>query len=87
MSYPKSEGTARPYRLWNAKEKKACRWRCYSDPTRACNGALIEVYHYAKLGTSLEVYNAGTGRRIRTYTSVIRNGKAGVMSDKEIDRG
>lgn len=52
MSYPKSEGTVRPFRLWNAKEKKPLRWRCYSDRKRAHMGALIEA-RWSKVGTAV----------------------------------
>ena len=67
MSYPTSDLTARPYRLWDANGKKQVRWRCYSDPKRAHIGALIEA-KFAKVGTSVEVYNANNGRMLGQYT-------------------
>ena len=67
MSYPKSESTARPYRLWDAVEKRALRWRYYSDPKRAHMGALIEA-RWASVGTTIEVYNAQNGRLLGQYT-------------------
>ena len=67
MSYPRTEGTKRPYRLWDAHNKVALRWRYYSDPRRAHVGALIEA-RWAKVGVSIEVYNAATGRLLGQYT-------------------
>jgi hypothetical protein len=67
MKYPRSEGTVRPYHLWNAVEKKPLRWRYYSDPRRAHVGALIEA-RWAKVGTTIEVYHAGTGKLLGQYT-------------------
>jgi len=29
VSYPKSTGRARPFRLWDAQAKRPMRWRCY----------------------------------------------------------
>ena len=66
MSYPTSEFTTRPYRLWDANAKKALRWRCYSDPKRAHMGALIEC-RWAKVGTTVEVYNSSNGRLLGQY--------------------
>lgn len=67
MSYPKSEFNTRPYRLWNANERKPFPWRYYSDHKRAHNGALIEC-KWAKVGVTVEVYNAFTGRLLGQYT-------------------
>jgi hypothetical protein len=67
MSYPVSEATVRPYRLWNANEKEPLRWRYYSDPRRAHIGALIET-RFAKVGVTIEVYNATSGRLLGQYT-------------------
>lgn len=78
MSYPKSDGTMRPYRLWHAQEKRALRWRYYADPRRAHIGALIEA-RYEKVGAVIEVYNAGNGRLLgqykRTVDSVVFRGE------------
>lgn len=73
MSYPKTEFTVRPYRLWDANAKKALRWRCYSDPKRAHNGALIEARWKKIPGFAIEVYNANNGNHLGTY--VVRLGK------------
>lgn len=67
MSYPKSEGTKRPYRLWDANAKKALRWRCYLHSRSAHLGALIDT-RWAKVGTTVEVFNADTGRLLGQYT-------------------
>lgn len=64
--YPISEGSARPFHLWNPKEKVAYRWRYYSDPKRAHLGALIEC-RWADVGTVIEVYNAQTGKLLGQY--------------------
>jgi len=66
MMYPKSDGTARPYRLWDAQAKVAIRWRYYSDHRRAHMGALIET-RWAKVGACIEVYNASNGRLLGQY--------------------
>ncbi len=66
-AYPKSEGTQRPYRLWDANAKKPLRWRCYSDPKRAHIGALIDC-RWAQVGTTVEVYNVSNGRMLGQYT-------------------
>jgi len=67
VKYPRSEGTIRPYRLWHANEKHALRWRCYTDPHRAHIGALIEA-RWSKVGVTIEVYDALTGRMLGQYT-------------------
>lgn len=67
MSYPVSDGTKRPYRLWNAVEKAPVRWRYYADHKRAHMGALIEA-RWAKVGAVIEVYNASNGRLLGQYT-------------------
>ena len=84
MAYPKSNGTVRPWRWWNPVKKKQYAGRNFSDPQRAKNGAVIECWNYLALGESIEVYNASTGRHIRTYTSCIVNGKAGLRSDQTL---
>ena len=67
MRYPTTETTKRPYRLWDAKAKKALRWRYYSDHKRAHMGALIEV-RWSEIGATIEVYNANNGRLLGQYT-------------------
>lgn len=66
MNRPRSEGTARPYRLWNARECCVLRWRYYSDHKRAHMGALIEC-RWSPVGTTIEVYNANSGRLLGQY--------------------
>lgn len=68
MSYPKSEHTERPYRLWDANQKVQIRWRYYSDLRRAHWGALKEVRWAKTIGTTIEVYNAHTGKFLGSYT-------------------
>jgi hypothetical protein len=67
--YPKPEHLlARPFHLWNANEKTAVRWRYYSDSRRAHMGALYEARWARRIGTTIEVYNANTGRLLGQYT-------------------
>jgi len=67
--YPKptTDGTARPYRLWDANARKAYPYRYYADPKRAHMGALIEA-RWAKVGATVEVFNILTGRLLGQYT-------------------
>jgi hypothetical protein len=58
---------ARPYRLWNANDKRPERWRCYSSITNAHNGATLQL-RWAPLGTHIEVYDVRTWRHLGTYT-------------------
>lgn len=66
MAYPISDGTVRPYRLWNANTKEPMRWRYYTEPKRAHMGALLEA-RWASVGTVIEVYSASTGRLLGQY--------------------
>jgi len=70
--YPRGEGTVRPFRLWNANLKAPVRWRYYSDKRRAHMGALYEC-RWAKVGTTIEVYNAGNGRLLGQYSRKVAN--------------
>ena len=65
--YPRGEGTVRPFRLWNANLKAPVRWRYYSDKRRAHMGALYEC-RWAKVGTTIEVYDCTTGWLLGQYT-------------------
>jgi len=67
LMYPTTDRTARPYRLWDANAKAALRFRYYSDPKRAHLGALIEC-RWSKIGVTIEVYDAGSGRLLGQYT-------------------
>jgi hypothetical protein len=68
-----TEDPKRPYRLWNANQKKTLRWRYYASPKRAHLGALIEA-RWAEVGTVIEVFDARNaallGQYRRTPTSV-----------------
>ena len=70
MKYPIVGESKRPYRLWNANEKHAMRWRYYSNSKRAHMGALIEA-RWAKVGTVIEVYNAENGRLLGQYKRTV----------------
>ena len=61
----------RPYRLWDAVEAKTLRWRYYSNPKRAHMGALIEC-RWSKVGATIEVYNAATGKLLGQYTRRVK---------------
>jgi hypothetical protein len=67
MKYPTQPKTIRPYRLWNAQEKKPVLYRYYKHRTNAHHGALIDA-RWAKVGTTIEVYNAQTGNLVGQYT-------------------
>ena len=56
---------SRPYRLINGKA--ALRGCFYSDPTRALDGALRRT-QWQRVGSTIEVVNAESGRLIGTYT-------------------
>jgi hypothetical protein len=70
--YPLSEGSVRPYHLWDANNRQAIRYRYFSDHKRAHMGALIEA-RWAKVGTTIEVYNANTGKLLGQYTRRLHN--------------
>lgn len=65
--YPQTKDTVRPYRLWNANEKRNEPHRCYSTQRRALDSALLLV-RWAHVGVSLEVYDITTARWLGTYT-------------------
>lgn len=66
MGYPKSNGSKRPFRLWDAKGKHALRWRCYKYRENAHNGAVVEM-RWSAVGDVIEVYNAVNGRLVGQY--------------------
>lgn len=68
--FPRNPGTSRPFRLWDANAKVAIRYRYYVHRRKAEMGALIEA-RYAKVGTTIEVFNAETGRLLGQYTRKI----------------
>lgn len=68
-----AEQPKRPYRLWNAKSKKALPYRNYKYPRNAHMGALIEA-RWAEVGVTIEVIDIRNssllGQYKRTPTSV-----------------
>lgn len=62
--------TVRPYRLWDAVKKAEVRYRYYGNDRHAHWGALKETA-WAKIGTSIEVYNCTNASHMGTYTRVI----------------
>jgi len=66
-NYPRSPNSIkRPFRLWDAKEKAAMRWRYYAGPHNAHQGALLET-RWAAVGSCIEVYDARTGKLLGQY--------------------
>jgi len=57
----------RPYRLWDAKERCDMLHRYYSNQRNALNGALLEAA-WAKVGTSIEVYDCRNASHLATFT-------------------
>jgi hypothetical protein len=65
--YPKDKGTVRPYRLWDASEKRNVPHRCYSTERRALDSALLLI-RWSAVSKSIEVYDITTARWLGTYT-------------------
>lgn len=66
--WDKERGEAkRPFRLWNANEKKNIQWRYYADKKRAHIGALIEA-RWSPIGTTIEVYDCRNAKLLGQYT-------------------
>lgn len=64
----KKRGEAvRPFRLWDAVNKKNLQWRYYSDKKRAHIAALIEA-RWLAVGASIEVYDCRNGKLLGQYT-------------------
>jgi hypothetical protein len=59
--------TKRPFRLWDAIEKHDMPHRYYAIRQNALNGALLEAA-WAKVGTSIDVYDCRTAKHIATFT-------------------
>lgn len=65
--YPIHKKTLRPFRIWNAKERKQLQWRNYAYSWSAIGGAWAEI-QWMKANTSLEVFDTATGKHIATFT-------------------
>src|SRR3954469_23383512 len=66
--WDKDRGEARrPFRLWDAVNKKNIQWRYYADKKRAHIAALIEA-RWLPVGASIEVYDCRTGKLLGQYT-------------------
>lgn len=76
----------RPYRLWNANDRRPERWRCYSSVENAHRGAILEM-RWAAPGFHLEVYDVRTWRHLGTYTSRIKQGSDGATIVIEFTKG
>lgn len=67
-TWDKERGDAvRPYRLWDAVNRKNIRWRYYEDKKRAHIAALIEA-RWLPIGATIEVYDCRTGKLLGQYT-------------------
>lgn len=65
--WTEADGEAkRPYRLWDAANKRNVPHRYYGIKRNALNGALLEV-RWGKVGTALEVYDCRTGALLGQY--------------------
>lgn len=51
----------RPFRLWDSKNKRNLRWRCYKTARRALNAALLEA-RWLDVGATIEVYDVRTAK-------------------------
>jgi hypothetical protein len=56
----------RPFRIWNAVEKKHVPGRAYSHWRNAQDGAL-QIVRWGKVGDAVEVYDVRTGKLIGQY--------------------
>jgi len=66
--WDKERGDAmRPFRLWDAEERKNIRYRFYADKQRAHTAAMIEA-RWSHIGKSIEVYDCRTGKLLGQYT-------------------
>jgi hypothetical protein len=65
--YPKGSGEKRPFRLWNAQDKKSIPWRCYKYEHNAKDGALLEA-KWAEVGLTIEMYDRRNGKLLGQYT-------------------
>ena len=60
------EETKRPYRLWDAKAKKALPYRCYKILRNAQIGALVEAKE-SNPGVTIELLHISIGKMIGQY--------------------
>ena len=67
MTYPTSTGTARPFRLWDARHKRLVPSRAFKFKERAHMGALIEC-RWAAVGHTIEVFDISNGKLLGQYT-------------------
>lgn len=66
LELPRIKDAERPYRIWDSKEKKGVRWRCYSDEIRAHNAAHTLV-RWEKVNVTYEVIDIRTGACFAVY--------------------
>lgn len=71
--YPRDKGTLRPFRLWNAKDRKPLQWRYFAFHDNAIDAAMRDVKWLKGRFSALEVYNTTNGTHIATI-SVNRRG-------------
>jgi len=66
VRYPKKQASVRPYRLWDAKNRRLLQWRNYAYSWTAIRGAWDEI-QWAKIHTTIEVFNIANGQHIATF--------------------
>lgn len=72
MTIPVIKDTVRPFRIWNATDRRNEPHRCYATERRALDSALLLV-RWAKVGVSLEVYDARTAKWLGLYTRKVNS--------------
>lgn len=71
----RTDGLARPYRLWDTKLNEFVRWRCYASPHNAHDGIWDVMKWYSDPGRTIELVNHDSGRALASYTLHLRSGK------------
>jgi len=66
------EDTKRPFRLWDTVLKRDEPHRYYATERRAMDSALLLI-RWAKVGRSLDVYDARIARWLGTYTRKVNS--------------
>ncbi len=68
---PIVRGSLRPFRLWDTKEKRWLPHRCFGFRLNAHRAAMWEAT-LAKIGVTIEVVNAETGKLLGQYTRGVK---------------
>ena len=70
-AYKGKEYSKRPYRLYNPLDGGEIRWAYYADLKRAHHAAQRHCDRWAKIGTTIQVYNKNTGKESGTYVRTV----------------